>query len=138
MLENNTDFADLDESFPFRDGIGFRLIEWEEGRARFGLDVEHRHSNRVGIPHGGVYATMLDTSMAYAGCYSGLPGDVRLAVTMSMTVNFLSAPKGKQLWVEGKVIRAGGRSYNAEARLTDELGTLVATASGVFQRRPKS
>ncbi|MEO9463808.1 MAG: PaaI family thioesterase, partial [Marinomonas sp.] len=74
--------------------LGFQLTHWDSDFARIELPIEHFLMNRAGIPHGGIYATLLDTVMGYAGCYIGDPAHKKLAVTLSMTTNFLSRPKG--------------------------------------------
>lgn len=115
--------------------LGFRLTDWSEGYARFEMPIAPFLGNRYGIPHGGVYATLIDTAMGFCGCYTGDPEVRQLAMTLSLTVNYLSQPKGKLLIGEGKVTGGGARTYFAEATIIDETGEVIATGVGTFRRR---
>lgn len=121
--------------YPFQQHMGFRMLEWREDWAKFDLPLGDHLLNRHGIPHGGVYATMLDTVMGYCGSYTGDPDRRRSALTLSLNTNFLSRPRGTRLIAEGWR-RGGGRStFFAESRLTDDTGELIATGTGVFRYR---
>lgn len=121
--------------YPYQKLLGFKLIAWTEDYARFELPLEQKHQNRYGIPHGGVYATMLDTVMGYSGCYTGDLSDRRLAMTLSMTSNFLSRPKGDLLICEGFRTGGGARTFFARSVISDFDGNTVATGTGVFRQR---
>ena len=69
--------------------VGYRLTKWEPDYAEVELDLELRHLNRSGVPHGGVIATLIDTAGGFVGCYCAVPGRVRRAVTLNMSTNFL-------------------------------------------------
>ena len=86
-------------------------------------------------PHGGVHATLLDSAMGFAGCYTGDPDRQQNALTLSLTVNYVGQAQGSRLIAEGRRIGGGRKTYFAEGRLTDDLGNLVATASGTFRYR---
>ena len=49
----------------FNAELGFRLVEWEEGRAVMALDIQAKHRNRSGVLHGGVMATLIDLSLIH-------------------------------------------------------------------------
>src|SRR5262249_1623479 len=46
--------------------LGFRLAEVSEGYARFEMTPEFRHYNPLGVVHGGLAATLLDSCMGCA------------------------------------------------------------------------
>ena len=91
--------------------------------------------NRYGIAHGGVHAVMLDTVMGYCGCYTGDRDDPKLAMTLSLNVNYIGQAKGNVLIAEGRRTGGGRKTFFAEATIMDELGTKVATGTGVFRYR---
>lgn len=130
--------SDLDDSSPFRDFLGFELIDWKEGFAKLVLELRPEHANRKGIPHGGVYASLLDSAMGYAGCFTGDREKMRFTLTVSMNVQFIAPPSGQVLTVEGFRVGGGKRTYFAEARIIDDTGVLVATATGVFKQRDQA
>jgi uncharacterized protein (TIGR00369 family) len=121
--------------YPLQELLGFRLAEWRRDYARVELPLDARLENRQGLPHGGVHATLLDSAMGYSGCFSEDPDSPVLALTLSLTVNFLSRPRGGVLIAEGWR-RGGGRStYFAEGRVRDDTGAAIASGSGVFRYR---
>jgi uncharacterized protein (TIGR00369 family) len=121
--------------YPLQEHLGFRLVQWTDGFARVELPLAPHLMNRYGIPHGGVYATLLDTACGYSGSYCDIPGQKRLAMTLSLTVNFLARPEGELLIAEARRTGGGRRTFFAEGRISDETGTLTATASGTFRYR---
>ena len=124
-----------EDPYPFQELVGFRMADWSADYARFELDVTDSILNRHGIPHGGVHAVLLDTVMGYAGCFTGNPDTRVMAMTLSMTTNFLSRPKGSRLIAEGRKKGGGSSTFFASGRVEDETGELVATATGVFRYR---
>lgn len=115
--------------------IGYSLVEWREDYCKIHLPLQPQLLNRQGIPHGGIYAMLLDTAMGYAGCFSG-DGNVQiLALTINMSVNFVGQPKGTLLIADGWKTGGGRKTYFAEAKLHDDTGLLVATSTGVFRYR---
>lgn len=129
------DPALIEDPYELQKLIGFEIVDWSEGYSRWDLEITERLGNRYGIPHGGVYATLLDTAMGFAGCFTGDPNDRKLGMTLSLNVNFLAQPKGKMLIVEGRKTGGGRKTFFAEAVITDDTGVKVATGTGVFRYR---
>jgi uncharacterized protein (TIGR00369 family) len=122
-------------AYPFQAHLGFTIDEWSEGRCRLTQPMVDHLGNRYGIPHGGVHATLLDTAMGYAVCYTGDPDDKQLVMTLSLNVQYLSVARGTTLIATGRKT-GGGRSVAfAEGEVTDEQGTVIATATAVFKYR---
>jgi len=134
-LKPELDPALVEDPYPMQELIGMRHVAWSEGAARFEIPLRDALMNRYGIPHGGLYAVLLDTVMGYAGSYTGDAEHRRLVMTLSLVTNFLSQPKGRLLIGEGRRIGGGRRTYFAEGTVTDETGELVATGSGTFRYR---
>ncbi len=121
--------------YPFQDLVGFRIADWSDGYARVELDVDGRHANRYGLPHGGVHATLMDTAAGFSGCWCPHPGRVRQAMTLSLTVSYLGRLRGSRMIAEARVTGGGRRSFFASVELTDELGTRIASALAVMRYR---
>ncbi|MFD1340931.1 PaaI family thioesterase [Litorisediminicola beolgyonensis] len=115
--------------------LGFEMVDWHEDYARFELLIRDVHFNRHETLHGGVHATLLDTAMGYAGCWTGDPEVRQMALTLSMTVQYLSRPKGQRLIAEGWKTGGGRSAYFARAEVKDDTGEMIATATGVFRYR---
>ena len=114
---------------PLANALGFELESIEPGRAVFTLEPAEFHYNPIGSVHGGVYASLLDSS---AGCavHSLLPVGVGWT-SLDLAVRFLrpiTVDTGKITSV-GTVVHLGRRTALAEARLTDVNDRLLATAT---------
>ncbi len=124
-------------SYPLMRTLGYRSTHWGPDRAVVEMDIDPEiHPNRGGIPHGGVYATLLDTVCAVAAAWREPPEPPARPITLSLTVNFVSIPKGKRLIAEGRVTGGGRKTFFSRGELRDELGTLVCTASATIAVRP--
>jgi uncharacterized protein (TIGR00369 family) len=109
--------------------LGFRLAEVEEGRAVFTAEPAEYHYNPIGVVHGGLAATLLDSAMGCAVA-SRLPIDV-VYTTLELKVNYvrpLTVQTGP-IRCEGTVIHFGATIATAEGRLTDNTGKLYAHAT---------
>lgn len=125
----------IEDPYPMQRLIGFRMVDWSEGYARFELPLRDELMNRYGIPHGGLYAVLLDTVLGYAGSFTGDANARQMVMTLSLTTNFLSRPAGGTLIGEGRRTGGGKSTYFAEGTVRDETGVLVATATGTFRYR---
>jgi len=122
---------------PLSKTLGFEMTGWSDGFARVEAPLAAHLMNRQGLPHGGVHAALLDTTMGFCGCYTGDPDVKQNALTLSMTVNFVAQATGTRLIAEARVAGGGRRTYFSEATVHDDTGTLIATATGVFRYRSK-
>ncbi|AMR80980.1 MULTISPECIES: PaaI family thioesterase [Cupriavidus] len=119
---------------PLLDYLGIRLASVGDGRCTFELELEPRHLNRQGSVQGGVTATLLDAACGYAGLPVGPDGALGHAVTVMLTISYLSKASAGRLRATAQLTRAGKSLYFAAAELTTDAGVLVATAQGTFKR----
>ena len=129
------DPALVEEAYPLQAHLGFVMTGWSEGYSRFELPLAPFLMNRFGIPHGGVHAMLLDTVMGFSGSYTGDPDQPQMAMTLSMTVNFMAQAQGKLMIGEGRKTGGGRKTFFAEGMVKDETGIVVATGTGVFRYR---
>lgn len=115
--------------------FGFEQTRWSQGFARVEAPILQNMLNRQSLPHGGVYAAILDTAMGFCGCFTGDPAVKQNALTLSLTVNYLSIAKGTRLIADARVTGGGRRTFFAEATVHDDTGTLIVTGTGVFKLR---
>jgi len=121
----------------FQKLLGFELTEWAPDHAVIELPLARHLLNRQDIPHGGVHATLLDTAMGYAGCYTGDAQNPALALTLSLTASYVSVPgpEATRLIATGQRTGGGKSSFFARAELRDDTGKLIAEGTGVFRAR---
>ena len=115
--------------------LGYRLTAWEPDFARVEMPLAPHLLNRQGLPHGGLHATLLDTAMGFAGCFTGDPEQRQMALTLSLTVNFLGQAQGDRLIAEARRTGGGKITYFAEGTVRDDMDALIATGTGVFRYR---
>lgn len=117
---------------PLASLLGFTLDEIEEGRVMMSVIPAEFHYNPLGVVHGGLAATLFDSSLGCA-VQSMLP-PAHAAPTLQLQINYIrpiTVATG-QLWCSGQIIHLGKRSATAEGRLTDQSGKLYAHATGTF------
>ena len=125
--------ADWDRPSAFAGLLGLHMTHWAENEAHIEATLVPKLFNRHGMPHGGLHASMLDTAMGYAGCYTGQKNKGQMCVTLSLTLNYVAATKGERLIAIGRRIGGGRTTFFADGQLTDDTGRLIATATGVFR-----
>ena len=106
--------------------MNFNITELSEGRAVFTVEPAEYHYNPIGVVHGGLAATLLDSAMGCA-VHSTLPAGGGYT-TLEIKVNYIrpmTAETGR-VRCEAKVIHVGGRTASAEGRVVGESGTLYA------------
>lgn len=123
----------IEDAYPFQRHLGFEVSHWTEHFCRIELPLQPFHMNRHGIPHGGLYATLLDTAMGFAGCWTGDKDAPQLCLTLSLNTNYLGQAKGNQLVAIGRKTGGGYKTFFTEGEIKDDTGVLVATATGVFR-----
>ncbi|GAB3191376.1 PaaI family thioesterase [Geodermatophilus arenarius] len=105
------------------------LVAVEGGRVEFACAVDESVYNPIGVVHGGLVCTLLD-SVAGCAVHTTLPHGVgytsiELKVTYLRAVTHASGP----LTAVGTVVKPGRRVAFAEGQVTDAAGKVVATAS---------
>lgn len=133
MTDRKTHARLLEEPSGFQKLLGYELSEWRADFARIELAMGPAIMNRQDIPHGGIHATLIDTAMGYAGCYTGDPDRKQPTLTLSLTINFLGQASGARLIAEARRTGGGRKTFFAEGRVVDETGTLIAMGTGVFR-----
>jgi uncharacterized protein (TIGR00369 family) len=109
--------------------MNFRIGEVSEGHAVFLVTPEEYHYNPIGVVHGGVAATLLDSAMGCA-VHSTLPAGARYT-TLEIKVNYIrpmSAETG-EVRCEANIIHVGARTATAEGKIVDQQGKLYAHAT---------
>lgn len=114
---------------PIAELMGFHLAKLSEGRAVFAVTPAEYHYNPIGVVHGGLAATLLDSAMGCA-IHSTLPAGASYT-TLELKVNFIRALTIDTGEVRGEasIIHVGGRTAIAEGKVVDARGKLYAHAT---------
>jgi uncharacterized protein (TIGR00369 family) len=111
---------------PIAQTLGFSLVEVERGRATFTVEPAEFHYNPIGVVHGGLALTLLDSAMGCA-VHSLLDAGVAYT-TLEVNANFvrpLTSDIGS-VRCTGTVVHAGRTVATAEGRIEDADGRLYA------------
>ena len=124
-------FAPVAGATGFAALVGPFFQKIEAGRIYRGVRIEARHTNRLGIAHGGLLLSFADTLLGAVLRHD--LGTARPAVTVKLSTDLMSAVRrGEWLEGEGTVSRAG-RSLVFVRGLAYVGRRAVLTAEGVFQ-----
>ena len=105
---------------------GMTLDELDEDHAVCSLEISERHKNAYGGVMGGAIFTLAD--FAFAAISNG-KGEVTVAQQVS--VNYLSAPKGKRLTARAVYRKDGRSSCVVNVDVKDDTGRDIAQFIGV-------
>jgi len=111
---------------PIAQTLGFELVEVEPGRATFAVEPAEFHYNPIGVVHGGLALTLLDSAMGCA-LQSLLEAGVAYT-TLETKVNFvrpLTLSTGR-VRCTGSVVHPGRTVATAEGRVVDDSDKLYA------------
>ncbi|HEY8325056.1 MAG TPA: PaaI family thioesterase [Ktedonobacterales bacterium] len=109
--------------------MGMTLATVEEGRVIFTVEPAEYHYNPIGVVHGGLAATLLDSAM---GCAVQTLAPVGVAyTTLELKVNYVRALRSGMGVVSGEatVLHFGRQVALAEARVIGPDGKLYAHAT---------
>jgi len=114
---------------PIASLLGFEIAEVGEGRVVFAVEPQEYHYNPIGMVHGGLAATLLDSAMGCA-VHSLLP-EGRGYTTLEIKVNYVRPLKRDTGRVQAiaKVVHRGGKIATAEGSIVDAAGKLYAHAT---------
>lgn len=119
-------------NLPFAKLIGMRLVDMQLDMAVIKIDMRDDLRHPGGILHGGVTATLIDTTMAFA--VRTRVGPTEGTATIDLTVHYLQPHITGTFICTANVVRAGKRIFTVSADVHNEEGVLIATAISTYTR----
>ena len=109
--------------------LRMEFVDVAEGRVEFSCEPDESAYNPIGVVHGGLVCTLLDSVVGCA-VHTTLPRGVGYT-SIELKVNYLRAVHAGsgRLSAVGTVVKPGRRVAFAEGQVTDAAGRVVATAS---------
>jgi uncharacterized protein (TIGR00369 family) len=107
--------------------MGMRLAEVEEGRAAFVATPGEQHFNPIGVVHGGLAATLLDSALGVAVHTTLARGEGYTTLETKFNLVRPVTLDSGELRCDGRVVHRGGRVATADGRIVrGSDGKLVA------------
>lgn len=110
--------------------LGLKGTFLDEKTYQFIIPVTPFMHNPLGVVHGGILATLIDSTMG-SMINRSLPPD-RYAVTTELKVNYIRPGKGEKLRSEATILHRGQTLVVCQGSVFDERDKLLAHATGTF------
>ncbi|AXH99975.1 PaaI family thioesterase [Sporosarcina sp. PTS2304] len=117
------------ETSPFWTFAGLQTQKLEEGSVELYLPYRKEYDNVRGTIHGGIYMSVLDTTMGML-CRSLGSDDV---MTIQMATQFLKPVKEEAVYSRASVINRSRSTALVEAKLFNEKDEMVAHCTATFK-----
>ncbi|MFL6723405.1 MAG: PaaI family thioesterase [Sphingomicrobium sp.] len=112
--------------------LDFDLVEVGDGLAVFEGSPDERTYNPMGTVHGGYAATLLDSACGIATHSKLAPGQGYTTLELKVAYHRAITADTGRVRAVGSVTSFGRRVAFAEAKLTDDTGRILATASSTL------
>ncbi len=120
---------------PFIGYLGLELLALEAGVAEYAVDLRPELTNRVGLAHGGLLASLAD-SAAGTAVFNLLPAD-RVALTSDFNMTCFKSISEGRLYARANVVHRGRRFMRSEVEIRSDSDLLarVGVSFMVVERR---
>jgi len=116
------------EDCPYHDLLDMYIVELAHGEAVMEVPTQKEHLNSMGVVHGGVAFSLLDTVMGIAVRTLNVN-----CVTLEANINYLKPVlKSDNLTAVGKVVKLGKTIIVTEGIIKNKNGEKVAAARGTY------
>ncbi|MGD8192361.1 PaaI family thioesterase [Brevibacillus ginsengisoli] len=109
-------------------GLQGRFVE--DNTYQFIVPVTPFMHNSLGVVHGGITATLVDTAMGFM--IKELLPEGQAAVTTELKTNYIRAAKSGNLRVEARILNRGKQLVVSEGSIYDDRDRLVVHATATF------
>ncbi|TJY42950.1 PaaI family thioesterase [Cohnella pontilimi] len=110
--------------------LGCEFVELTEKQITVSLDIKPHHLNLIGILHGGVHATLIDSAMGLMAMVARPQDSV---VTTNLNLNYV-APTGKgKIIVTAEIVHISRKMVTTQAYARNDNGDLLAFGTGTFR-----
>jgi uncharacterized protein (TIGR00369 family) len=119
----------------WREMIGARVAEVDEGRVVVELDADDKHRHEGGVVQGGIITQIADAAMGMS--LLTLQPDDQSNTTIELKINFIRPVVEGRLRAIGRVVELKRTLGFTEADVLDQDGKLVAHASSTCLAIPR-
>lgn len=119
----------------FRELIGVRLEQIDDGKATLILPISQKLLQANQVVHGGVISVLIDSVVGTA--VRTILADHFNAMTAEMNINYFRPVSSGVIKAEGKIINKGRTLVVGVADILDEEGKLLATGRATYVLKRK-
>ena len=125
----------LIEVSPYPSLLSMRLVDIGIGFAEIAIAIERKHKQLLGVVHGGVLASLIDT-VAFWAVYFGIQAPNQWYTSVDLKVNYLSPAVSGALLAKGRQIKVGKKICYASAEIFDSKDNILAHGSSTMMILP--
>ncbi|MDR9855364.1 PaaI family thioesterase [Paenibacillus sp. VCA1] len=114
----------------FWDFIGCETVEVSDKKVVVAFDILPHHLNLIGILHGGMHASVIDSAM---GIVVMLARPEASVVTVGLNMNYVAPVSEGRVLVTAELIHSSRKLMTAQAFAHKENGDLLAFGTGTFR-----
>ncbi|OZB95514.1 thioesterase [Paenibacillus sp. XY044] len=114
----------------FWDFIGCELVEHKGDQVVVAFDILPHHLNLIGIVHGGMHASAIDSAMGILVMLARPEANV---VTVNLNMNYVASTGEGRVIVTAEMIHSSRKLITAQAYARKENGDLLAFGTGTFR-----
>ncbi|GIP46464.1 putative esterase [compost metagenome] len=114
----------------FVDYLGCQVEEADERRVVMTLDIRPQHLNLIGIVHGGVHATLIDSAMGLLAMIAKPEASV---VTTNLNLNYVAKAEQGRITVTAEMVHVSRKSVTTMAYARLDQGEICAFGTGTFR-----
>jgi uncharacterized protein (TIGR00369 family) len=120
------------QRLPLARALGMQLVDVKLDEAAISMEMRDELKQPHRVLHGGVTATLIDTTMAFA-VRTRLPNGEPTA-TIDLTIHYLRPHVEGTITCTAKNVRAGKRIFTVSAEVMNREGKLLATAVSTYTK----
>lgn len=110
--------------------VGCEIEELSESKVVVSIEIKPHHLNLIGILHGGVHATLIDSGMGLIAMIARPNDNV---VTSNLTLNYVAPTEKGRVFVTAEIIHSSRKMITTQAFARTENGELCAFGTGTFR-----
>jgi uncharacterized protein (TIGR00369 family) len=114
---------------PIAETLGFNLLAADKGTATFEVVPQFRHYNPIGVVHGGLAMTVLDSALGCCVQTTLAKGEAYTTLEIKVNLTRAITKDTGRMRATARLIHRGRTTATAEADLRDEKGNLYAHAT---------
>ncbi|WMT38906.1 PaaI family thioesterase [Paenibacillus sp. D2_2] len=114
----------------FWEYLGAQVETVDDRQVVVSLEIKPHHHNLIGIVHGGVHATLLDSAMGLLAMMNRPNCNV---VTTNLNMNYVAKSSSGKMIVTAELIHTSRKMITAHAFARMDNGDLCAFGTGTFR-----